>query len=151
MGQGIAVALAATGATVTVTGRTPAKVVDLAARIGGRAAALDSLAALIAGADVLLTSTGASEAIVTPEHVADRVGEPLAVDGPELAPHRVRDAFAPFSQTATARHGQAFQTITDIVMARINELLDPEYQADPSGESDGVHGVERFAIGTHRS
>ena len=70
-----------------------------------------------------------------------RVGELLEIDGPELGPHRVREPFVPFTVAASRRHGQALQAATDLVMDRIEALLDPEYRR---GDSDGVQGVDRF-------
>jgi glutamyl-tRNA reductase len=61
MGEGMATALAAAGASeVVVANRTWKTARELAARIGGRAARLADLAAELVTADVLLTSTGAS-------------------------------------------------------------------------------------------
>lgn len=76
--------------------------------------------------------------------VVYRVGPILEVDGPELAPQRVRDEFTPLSRSAVARHGDRFRAITDIVMDHVNRLLDPEYQRTETGESDGVTGIHRF-------
>ncbi|MEB2311886.1 MAG: 1-acyl-sn-glycerol-3-phosphate acyltransferase [Sorangiineae bacterium] len=76
--------------------------------------------------------------------VVYRVGEPLAVDGPELAPYRVPRDVLPLTDEASAKYGRSYQAITDIVMDRINALLDPEYQYAASGEPDGERGVARF-------
>ena len=73
-----------------------------------------------------------------------RIGAPLELDGPELGPHRVRTAFVPFSQAASDAHGDAFRAATDIVMDRINDLLDPEYQFADQKTSDGVEAINRF-------
>lgn len=70
-----------------------------------------------------------------------RIGEPLRVDGPEFAPFRVPQSAVPFTRAAAEDHGEAYRIMTDTVMDRINELLDPEYRyGDPTGPS----GVERF-------
>ncbi|HJN76135.1 MAG TPA: lysophospholipid acyltransferase family protein [Myxococcota bacterium] len=72
-----------------------------------------------------------------------RFGEPLEVDGPELAPHRVREDFVPLSREAGQLHAQPFRAITDIVMERIDGLVDTQYRfAD--GEGGGEEGVGRF-------
>jgi 1-acyl-sn-glycerol-3-phosphate acyltransferase len=76
--------------------------------------------------------------------VVYRVGKPLEPDGPELAAHRVSEDFVPLSRDAGRRHGAAFQAITDVVMDRINGLVDPPYQYAASGDSDGVQGTNRF-------
>lgn len=72
-----------------------------------------------------------------------RIGAPLPVDHPDLAPHRVTEAFRPFTPDAD-RFRASFEAITEVVMDRINDLLDPEYQFAEDGESDGVQGAKRF-------
>jgi glutamyl-tRNA reductase len=84
MGEGMAVALAGSGATeVLVANRTPARAEALAARIGGRAVPFDQLAPALAEVDVLLTSTGASDPLLTVDDLAPvlqrRGGRPLLV------------------------------------------------------------------------
>jgi 1-acyl-sn-glycerol-3-phosphate acyltransferase len=76
--------------------------------------------------------------------VVYRVGQPLAVDGPELAAHRVPRDVLPFTKEASARHGAAYAAITAVVMQRISELLDPEYRADPAAALADKAGVDRF-------
>jgi len=73
-----------------------------------------------------------------------RIGAPLELDGPELMPHRVREPFVPFMQAASDAHGAKFRAATDIVMERINGLLDPEYQFADNHASDGVDAINRF-------
>ena len=73
-----------------------------------------------------------------------RFGPPLLPDGPELAPFRVQQAFRPLSREASREHGAAFQAATDVLMERINDLLDPPYQWSSDQTSDGVGGVDRF-------
>ena len=77
-------------------------------------------------------------------HVVYRVGPVLRLDGPELGPYRVRTPFAALTDAATAAHDAAFQAATDVVMDRINGLLDPEYRFGEEKTSDGVKGVNRF-------
>ena len=70
MGEGIAVALRAAGvAEIRVANRTQARGRDLAARVGGTAVGFDDLAAAIARADVVLTSTGADLPVLTTDLV----------------------------------------------------------------------------------
>ncbi len=73
-----------------------------------------------------------------------RIGRPLEMDGPELAPFRVTEPFRPFTLRAIDAHHVAFQGMTDVVMDRINDLLDPEYQYSEDQASDGVSGINRF-------
>lgn len=72
-----------------------------------------------------------------------RIGAPMGVDHPDLAAHRVTADFEPFTASADA-HRPAFEAITAVVMDRINDLLDPEYQFGDDDESDGVRGAKRF-------
>ncbi|MCB9731684.1 MAG: 1-acyl-sn-glycerol-3-phosphate acyltransferase [Deltaproteobacteria bacterium] len=72
-----------------------------------------------------------------------RIGAPLELDGPELGAFRVTEPFTPFTPSAAA-HEAKFRAATDVVMDRINGLLDPEYQYGDGRESDGVEGMRRF-------
>ena len=76
--------------------------------------------------------------------VVYRVGAPLEPDGPELAPYRVKQPFTPLTTAASERHGADLRAITDLVMARIDALVDPEYRFGDSTDSDGVRDMERF-------
>lgn len=69
--------------------------------------------------------------------VVYRVGEPLTLKG-DLAPFAVEDDFTPFTREASALYEPQFRGVTDLVMARINNLLDPKYQAafDTETETD---------------
>lgn len=71
-----------------------------------------------------------------------RIGPPISLDGPDLAPYRVKDDYTPFTREASEKHGDAFEAGTRVVMKRIAELLDPEYLSD--GEVDTGQGVRRF-------
>ena len=71
MGEGMAVALAGAGvADVLVANRTTTRAATLAERVGGRAVEVDDLPAALAEVDVLLTSTGASEPLLTVDDLA---------------------------------------------------------------------------------
>ena len=74
-----------------------------------------------------------------------RFGPALEVDGPEFAPLRVREPFQPLTREATELHGAAFQAATDLVMQRIETLVDAPYRfaEDLVAESD-ERGVGRF-------
>jgi 1-acyl-sn-glycerol-3-phosphate acyltransferase len=75
--------------------------------------------------------------------VVYRIGPPLEVDGPELAPYRVPPEVPPLTRAART-YDDRYRAITEVVMGRINALLDPEYQFAPDAASDGVQGVARF-------
>jgi len=68
-----------------------------------------------------------------------RVGEPLTPDG-ELAKFQIDEAFRPFTDEAH-RFDENFKGTTDLVMSRIRDLLDPEYQEGPT---TAVEGSDRF-------
>jgi 1-acyl-sn-glycerol-3-phosphate acyltransferase len=71
-----------------------------------------------------------------------RIGEPIQLDSPEFKPFRVTDPFVPFSDAARQAHGQSFQALTDRLMNRINDLIDPEYKRDENQNSSSE--VNRF-------
>jgi 1-acyl-sn-glycerol-3-phosphate acyltransferase len=68
-----------------------------------------------------------------------RIGKPLRPDV-ELAPFAVKEHFVPFTKEADKFQPQ-FRKITDYLMDRINELLDPPYQY---GDADLEKGAKRF-------
>jgi glutamyl-tRNA reductase len=82
MGEGIAVALREAGVgDVMVVNRSPDRGHSLAERVGGTAFGMDRLTEALHRADLLLTSTGAGEPIVTRSLLEqlDRGGRPLLV------------------------------------------------------------------------
>jgi glutamyl-tRNA reductase len=65
MGEGIARALAGSGvAEVTVTGLGPERAAEVAAKVGGRALPLAQLDEALVAADVIMSSTGATELVL---------------------------------------------------------------------------------------
>jgi glutamyl-tRNA reductase len=68
---------------VTIVNRTAGRAVELAARLGARPGRFDRLAAELVTADLVVSTTGASEPVVTPELFAGvetrREGRPLVV------------------------------------------------------------------------
>jgi glutamyl-tRNA reductase len=84
MGEGMAVALAASGAEeIQVVNRTRPRAQALADRIGGRAVGFEQLAVALTEVDVLLTSTGAPEPLLRVEDLIpvleQRAGRPLLI------------------------------------------------------------------------
>ncbi|MFN3201352.1 MAG: lysophospholipid acyltransferase family protein [Bradymonadia bacterium] len=73
-----------------------------------------------------------------------RIGEPMKLDSEDLAQFRVHEPFVPFSPAAKEKHGDKFRGLTDLMMDRINDLLDPEYQFSDDQSSDGVKEMNRF-------
>lgn len=73
-----------------------------------------------------------------------RIGRAMPVDGPDLGPYRVDDDVLPLTNEAAQRHGERYTRITRVVMDRINELLDPEYQYSGEEAAGGTQGMDRF-------
>ncbi|MBW2685261.1 MAG: hypothetical protein JRE19_05015 [Deltaproteobacteria bacterium] len=71
-----------------------------------------------------------------------RVGDPLPYE--ELSDFHIDEDYAPFSAEAEHKHHDKFQGATNLVMDRINDLLDPEYQFSDDLQSTGVRGTSRF-------
>jgi glutamyl-tRNA reductase len=68
---------------VTIVNRTAGRAVELAARLGARPGRFDELAAELVAADLVVSTTGATEPVVTPELFAGverrREGRPLVI------------------------------------------------------------------------
>jgi 1-acyl-sn-glycerol-3-phosphate acyltransferase len=75
-------------------------------------------------------------------HITYRIGEPLTRR--DMDPFRTPEPFEPFTPEAEQRHRERFQGLVDVVMDRINDLLDEPYCRGDGGESDGTRGVSRF-------
>lgn len=77
-----------------------------------------------------------------------RIGEPLTVQQALAEAHLDRasipDAFRPFHPRDEREHREPLQAATDVLMERINALLDPPYQWAQDRKSDGKQGVKRF-------
>jgi hypothetical protein len=74
--------------------------------------------------------------------ISYRVGDPIPYE--ELSDFHIDEDYAPFSAEAEQKHRDQFQGAVDFVMARINDLLDPEYQFSDDLQSTGVRGTSRF-------
>ncbi len=74
--------------------------------------------------------------------VVYRIGEPLTPTG-ELAPFQIDEHFTPFTHEAEERYGDRFHPMTELIMDRINALLDPRHQRT-EGDSTAVQGTRRF-------
>ncbi|TLM99813.1 hypothetical protein FDZ71_15260, partial [bacterium] len=59
------------------------------------------------------------------ERVVYRFGTPITWE--ELKPFWIEEDFAPFTPEAEMKYMERFQGVADLVMARIAQLLDPEY------------------------
>jgi 1-acyl-sn-glycerol-3-phosphate acyltransferase len=75
-------------------------------------------------------------------HITYRIGEPLTYD--DMTAFHIDQDFEPFTPEAEERHRERFQSYVDVVMDRINELVEPKYQFAEDLESDGVQGSGRF-------
>jgi len=84
MGEGMARSLAGSGvAEVAVAGRGTERSTELAIRVGGRAIPIEQLPQALVAADLVLTSTGAVEVVITQEEaevaMQRRFGRPLLI------------------------------------------------------------------------
>jgi 1-acyl-sn-glycerol-3-phosphate acyltransferase len=70
-----------------------------------------------------------------------RVGEPLTPED-ELAPFQIDEPFQPFTKEADP-YADTFDAMTDLVMERIEDLLDPRHQPAPDAKPK-VEGSRRF-------
>jgi 1-acyl-sn-glycerol-3-phosphate acyltransferase len=71
-----------------------------------------------------------------------RIGDPIPYEA--LSDYHIDEDYAPFSAEAEYKHRDNFQGAVDLVMTRINDLLDPEYQFSDDLQSTGVRGTSRF-------
>jgi hypothetical protein len=71
-----------------------------------------------------------------------RIGEPITYD--DLSEFHIDEPYEPFTAEAEHAHRDKFQGAVDVVMNRINDLLDPQYQFSDDLESTGVRGTSRF-------
>jgi 1-acyl-sn-glycerol-3-phosphate acyltransferase len=71
-----------------------------------------------------------------------RIGDPIQYE--DLSEFHIEEDYAPFSAEAEHRYRDKFQGAVDLVMNRINDLLDPEYQFSDDLQSTGVRGTSRF-------
>lgn len=74
--------------------------------------------------------------------VVYRFGTPIPYE--ELAPYHVDEPFIPFTVEAERAHGDQFQAVADLVMDRVNDLVDPEYRRDVSQDTADEKGARRF-------
>jgi len=88
-------------ATIVVANRTTASGARLAQSLGGRFAELDSLAAEIAAADLVISATGATQTVISVDDVAARRDRPLVVLDLALPPRR-RSGRRPRCRACTA-------------------------------------------------
>jgi len=75
-------------------------------------------------------------------HIVYRLGHPISYEA--MAPfHPPRD-FAPFTPEAEEEHRECFQGLVDLVMDRINDLVDEPYKFGDASSSGGVRSTARF-------
>jgi 1-acyl-sn-glycerol-3-phosphate acyltransferase len=71
-----------------------------------------------------------------------RIGAPITVA--ELEHHALPAGVDPFEAGEVPAHRARMQSLVDEVMARINQLVDPEYRFADDRASDGVRNADRF-------
>jgi 1-acyl-sn-glycerol-3-phosphate acyltransferase len=84
-----------------------------------------------------------SSPIASSGSIVYRIGEPISPA--EMRDFHPGSDFVPFSHDAEDLHREKFQGLVDVVMSRINELVDPPYRFGNEQESTGVTGRDRFA------
>ncbi len=71
-----------------------------------------------------------------------RIGVPIPYDAME--PFHVPDDFTPFDAKDEAQHRPRLQGLTDLVMERLDGLVDTPYRFGSDDRSGGVQGSDRF-------
>lgn len=71
-----------------------------------------------------------------------RFGEPITYE--DMMPWHIGEDYQPFTNAAEAKHRATFQGLSDHIMDRINDLLDPAYRFSEDRQSRGVQGSDRF-------
>jgi 1-acyl-sn-glycerol-3-phosphate acyltransferase len=74
--------------------------------------------------------------------VVYRFGDPIRYE--EISRFHIAESFEPFTAEAEHTHRAKFRGLIDLVMSRVNELVEPEYRFGDGLESDGVQGTSRF-------
>jgi glutamyl-tRNA reductase len=129
-------ALAARGATIAaVTSRTDANARGLAEAFDARAVPFDEVAAELQRADVVVSSTSASEPVLSPDQVQDRRGRPLFVI--DLAVPRDVDP-------AVARLEDCYVYDIDDLQAVVRESLSGRRREAERAEAIVEREAERF-------
>jgi 1-acyl-sn-glycerol-3-phosphate acyltransferase len=80
--------------------------------------------------------------VCRPGRIVYRVGAPIPPE--ELRPFAVEGGFTPFDRDAEHAHRERFQGVVDLVMSRIDGLVDPRHRFSDDGRSDGARGTDRF-------
>jgi hypothetical protein len=74
--------------------------------------------------------------------VVYRFGKPITHES--LKPFHTGEVFTPFTPAAEMKYKKNFQGVADLVMGRIDELVDPEYRSLPAGAEKNNSGASRF-------
>lgn len=83
-----------------------------------------------------------SSPFAKPGSITYRIGEPILPR--ELAELGPPIPFEPFTRQAEALHRARFQAVADLIMERIDPLLDERHRFATDRASDGTRGVDRF-------
>ena len=75
-------------------------------------------------------------------HVVYRFGAPITAADQDA--FRPSEPFVPFTPADETAHRERFQELVDVVMDRINDLVDEEYRFGADRQSRGVKGTRRF-------
>lgn len=84
----------------------------------------------------------ANSPIAKSGNITFRIGKPITQT--QMKPFMPEEPFIPFTNTAEKNYHENFQKLVDVVMDRINHLVDEPYQFSQSKDSDGTQGSKRF-------
>ncbi len=74
--------------------------------------------------------------------VVYRFGDPVSYE--ELRPYWTTKEFEPFTPEAESEYQENFQALADMLMGRLDGLVDPRYRFSEERSSQGVEGQSRF-------
>ena len=105
--------------------------------------------ALHLGATIVPVGCSGSDGVYTsrsfvakPGAITYRIGEPIEPsEWADLAP---KEPFVPFDREDEKKHRDAFQAVVDVVMERIDGLVDEPYRFSDDRTSEGSQGADRF-------
>jgi 1-acyl-sn-glycerol-3-phosphate acyltransferase len=80
--------------------------------------------------------------VCKPGQIIYRIGTPIPPE--ELAPFAIEGGFTPFDRHAEHKYRDRFQGVVDLVMGRIDGLVDERHRFSDDGRSDGARGTDRF-------
>lgn len=84
----------------------------------------------------------ASSPVARSGHIVYRIGQPIRYE--DMAAFHIHEPFEPFTAEAERAYRDRFQGLTDVVMDRVNDLLDEPYRYGDGVPDEGTRGTARF-------